>query len=95
MKELLLNNWKPKIASLLLAMAIWYLIKSHVERVPKGRNKPVPGRNAGSASLDRPAGVLIAANNLWQKAAEPAKQESNQLSVFSNQLRRARTSKED
>jgi YbbR domain-containing protein len=30
MKALLLNNWKAKVASLLVAIAIWYLVKDHL-----------------------------------------------------------------
>ncbi|MFV1995910.1 MAG: hypothetical protein ACC661_10780, partial [Verrucomicrobiales bacterium] len=53
-----LSNWRAKIGSLLLAMAIWYLIKSHVERVPKGRNDyPIPGNNEQSSVPLPPAGV--------------------------------------
>ena len=32
MKTILLHNWKAKIASLLLAFAIWYLIDSNLSR---------------------------------------------------------------
>ena len=53
-----MNNWKAKAGSLLMAIAIWYLIKSHVEQVPKGRNKyPIPGKNAGDMSLAPPGGI--------------------------------------
>jgi YbbR domain-containing protein len=30
MKKLILNNWRAKLASLLLATALWYLIKKNV-----------------------------------------------------------------
>lgn len=30
MKAALLNNWKAKVASLLVAIAIWYLVKDHL-----------------------------------------------------------------
>ena len=34
MKAILLNNWKIKLASLLLAFALWFLIKQNVSRNP-------------------------------------------------------------
>lgn len=60
MKELLLNNWKPKVGSLLVAIAIWYLINGHLERVPKGRSNPRPvptrpGKGAGEGSAASPS----------------------------------------
>lgn len=42
MKGLLLENWKGKIASLLLAVAIWYLIDANLRR-PDRLEIPVPG----------------------------------------------------
>lgn len=42
MKTLLLNNWKAKVASLLVAIAVWYLVKGHVQR-PSMPFFPVPG----------------------------------------------------
>ncbi len=42
MKTLLQNNWKAKVASLLVAIAVWYLVKGHVRR-PSAPFFPVPG----------------------------------------------------
>lgn len=42
MKSLLLSHWKPKIASLLLAFAVWYLIDANLMR-PTRIQIPVPG----------------------------------------------------
>jgi YbbR domain-containing protein len=35
MKTILLNNWQAKIVSLILAFALWYLIKQNVGRTPQ------------------------------------------------------------
>ena len=32
MKEIILNNWRAKVACLILATALWYLIRQNVER---------------------------------------------------------------
>jgi hypothetical protein len=34
MKKLILNNWRAKLTSLLLATALWYLIKKNVATTP-------------------------------------------------------------
>ena len=34
MKKLILNNWRAKLTSLLLAIALWYLIKKNVTTTP-------------------------------------------------------------
>lgn len=33
-REILTNDWKPKITCLLLASALWYLIQKNVEKNP-------------------------------------------------------------
>jgi YbbR domain-containing protein len=35
MKSILLNNWQAKLVSLILAFALWYLIKQNVGRTPQ------------------------------------------------------------
>jgi len=40
-KQLCIDNWRAKTASLLVAMSIWYLIKSHLEADVE--SFPVPG----------------------------------------------------
>ena len=34
MKKLILNNWRAKLISLLLATTLWYLIKKNVATTP-------------------------------------------------------------
>jgi hypothetical protein len=34
MKKLILNNWPAKLTSVLLATALWYLIKKNVTTTP-------------------------------------------------------------
>ncbi len=43
MKKVILNNWGAKLASLLLAFAIWYLIDNHIQRSKIPDRYPVPG----------------------------------------------------
>lgn len=40
-KAFFLENWRGKLASLLIAFAIWYLIKSNLD--DSGPDFPVPG----------------------------------------------------
>ena len=39
-KAILLNNWQTKLASLILAAALWYLIKQNVGRTPQRPDAP-------------------------------------------------------
>ncbi|MBE2181373.1 MAG: hypothetical protein IAE97_12970 [Chthoniobacterales bacterium] len=39
MKQLLLHNWKIKLASLLLAFLIWYAIRHNVNPEAEGRGR--------------------------------------------------------
>ena len=38
--KLTLENWRAKLVSLLLAIAVWYLIKKNVETTPAVSEKP-------------------------------------------------------
>ena len=40
----LLNNWRAKLISLLLATTVWYLIKKNIETTPSPSGKSVPER---------------------------------------------------
>jgi len=40
-KAMLLESWRAKLASLLIAIAVWYLIKSHLDA--ESPSFPVPG----------------------------------------------------
>ena len=42
MKELFFQNWKAKLTSLLIAVSIWYVIKTNLDRKLRG-NYPIPG----------------------------------------------------
>lgn len=56
-KTLVLESWRAKFLSLLIAVAIWYLIKSHLDAdqpsfpVP-GTESPVPVRTTPGPNLD-------------------------------------------
>ena len=55
MKNWLLLNWKAKIASLVLAVAIWFLIDSNIKG-PSPNEFPIPGEggtNPGNGSNTR------------------------------------------
>ena len=49
MKERILNHWKAKIASLLVAVAVWYLLKGHVGNQQEQRIVSDPGTPIASA----------------------------------------------
>ena len=49
MKERILNHWQAKIASLLVAVAIWYLLKGHVGNQYEQRIVSDPGTPIASA----------------------------------------------
>jgi YbbR domain-containing protein len=40
MKKMILNNWRAKLISLLLATALWYLIKKNVATTPSLSEMP-------------------------------------------------------
>jgi len=40
----LLNNWRAKLISLLLATTVWYLIKKNIETTPSPSGKSFPER---------------------------------------------------
>ena len=40
----LLNNWRAKLISLLLATTVWYLIKKNIETTPAPSGKSFPER---------------------------------------------------
>ncbi len=50
MKELFFENWKAKLASLLIAMSIWYVIKSNLDKSKP--DPPVPGTKPGTPSVN-------------------------------------------
>jgi len=50
MKEQILDHWKAKIASLLVAVAVWYLLKGHVGNQYDQRIVSDPGTPIASAT---------------------------------------------
>lgn len=46
----LLNNWKPKLASLLVAVAVWYLFKENIRRHDQSPIVSDPGVLSASVS---------------------------------------------
>ena len=53
MIDRMLHNWKPKLASLLVAIAVWYLFKENIRRQDQGPIVSDPG--VLSASVSAPA----------------------------------------
>jgi hypothetical protein len=51
MKNWLLHNTKAKIASLILAVAIWFLIRSNIED-PTPPQFPIPGTSVPAPIVD-------------------------------------------
>lgn len=51
MKEALLSHWKSKLASLLVAVAVWYLLKGHVRYQEQRNIVTDPGTQMASAGL--------------------------------------------
>ena len=51
MKHRILYNWKAKVASLLVAVAVWYLLKGHVGNQQRPRIVSDPGAPIASAGL--------------------------------------------
>ncbi|MCB1206583.1 MAG: hypothetical protein KDN18_20150 [Verrucomicrobiae bacterium] len=52
-KDFLVDNWKAKLVSLLIATSIWYLIRSHLDG--ERREFPVPGTGMPTSTPARPA----------------------------------------
>lgn len=50
MKDLFLNSWIAKLASLLIAVMIWYVIKSNL--VQDNISYPVPGTDPGTSPIE-------------------------------------------
>ncbi|MEM9015517.1 MAG: hypothetical protein AAGC68_00790 [Verrucomicrobiota bacterium] len=55
-KTFFIESWRGKLASLLIAFSIWYLIKSHLEadqpRFPVPGTEPRPARTSNGPTLD-------------------------------------------
>ena len=51
MKNLIVQNWRAKAFSLLVAFAVWWLVKGHVQQSERSFS-PIPGAQQGSV---RPA----------------------------------------
>lgn len=47
MRNLILHNWKAKLACLALAFVIWYLIRENVAREPNWSPEPTPWTQPG------------------------------------------------
>ncbi len=56
MRNLLLNNWATKITTLLVAIAIWYLVNSSERQGPI--NIPIPGTDTGPVQGNPPINPL-------------------------------------
>jgi hypothetical protein len=54
MKLNLAHNWIAKILSLLLAIAIWFLIRDHLEKTGDGSEKPPRARIVDESSQRKP-----------------------------------------
>ena len=55
-KPFFVDNWRSKLISLLIALSIWYLIKSHLDATIQGF--PVPGTGTTVPSRTVPGPVL-------------------------------------
>lgn len=55
MKEIILNNWRAKLACLILATALWYLIRQNVDRANDRFEFPRDRANEPARLLNPPA----------------------------------------
>lgn len=60
MKEALRSHWKAKLASLLVAVAVWYLLKGHVRYQEQRNIVTDPGTQLASAGLPGNGGLWSA-----------------------------------